>query len=100
MIFNRKKIECVIGPAPNPEMMEFSFRGDHWSLFFPDLKTILYKRLKPCRWEEKTDGAIAYEIGTDDIRHTLLCEDGEVHTHDDNYGLSVFVATKNPKEAP
>jgi hypothetical protein len=95
MIFKIKKIECVIGPAPNSAMMEFSFRADHWSFFFPDIKTILQKKLKLCRWEERTEGEITYEIRTDYFHHTLLCEDGEVHIDDNNYGLSIFVAIKD-----
>ena len=35
-----------------------------------------------------------YEIGTDDFHHTLLCEDGELHIDDNNYGLSLFVERK------
>ncbi len=94
MIFQRKKHKCSVSHAPNPETMEFMFHGDHWSYFFPDVKGILAKGLKPCQWEEKTEGMISYEIGTDDFHHTLLCEDGEVHIADNNYGLSVFVEKK------
>ena len=38
---------------------------------------------------------MTYSIATDDYHHTLLCEDGEVRIHDDNYGLSVFVNSKD-----
>jgi len=95
MIFKRKKIKCTVGPAPNPQSMEFFFYGDHWSFFFPDVKGILAKGLKPCRWEKKSEGMISYEIGTDDFHHTLICEDGEVHINDNNYGLWVFVEKEN-----
>jgi hypothetical protein len=95
MIFRRKKIRCDVGPAPNPETVEFFFYGDHWSIFFPNVKRILRKGLKPCRFEAKTEAMITYEVGTDDVHHTLLCEDGEVHINDNNYGLWVFVAKNN-----
>jgi hypothetical protein len=91
MIFQRKKHKCTVSHAPNPETMEFMFHGDHWSIFFPNVKRILHKGLKPCRWEEKTEATKTYEIGTDDVHHTLLCEDGEVHIADNNYGLWIFV---------
>ena len=95
MLFRRKKINCTVGPAPNPETMEFFFHGDHWSFFFPDVKEILEKGLKPCRWKDKSDGMVSYEIGTDDFHHTLICDDGDVHIDDNNYGLRVFVNKKN-----
>lgn len=93
-LFRRKKITCTVGPAPNGETMEFSFQGDHWSLLFPDVRSILQKGLTPCRLEGKSDGMLMYELGTDDLRHTLICEDGEVHIADNNYGLSVFIEKK------
>lgn len=95
MIFKRKKIKCTVGPAPNPETMEFFFHGDHWSIFFPSVKRLLAKGLKPCRWKEKSEGMISYEVGTDDVHHALLCEDGEVLINDKNYGLWVFVEKKH-----
>ncbi len=95
MIFRKKKIKCTVGPAPNPETMEFFFHGDHWAFFFPDVMGMLEKGLKPCQWEDKSEGMVTYEIGTDDFHHTLICENGEVHIDDNNYGLWVFVAKKH-----
>lgn len=95
MIFGRKKTKCTVGPAPNPETVEFFFYGDHWSMFFPDVKGILQKGLKPCRWQEKSEGVISYEIGNDDVHHTLLCQNGEVHITDNNYGLWIFIAKRH-----
>jgi hypothetical protein len=95
MIFSRKKIKCTVTPAPNPDSMQFFFHGDHWSYFFPDINRILEKGLKPCRWKNVSEGMMTYSIATDEYHHTLLCEDGDVNVHDDNYGLSVFVKCKD-----
>ena len=75
----------------------FFFDGDHWSLFFPDVKRILEKGLKPCQWKDKSEGMVTYQIATDDFRHTLLCDDGEVSIEDSNWGLWIFIEKKNER---
>jgi hypothetical protein len=95
MLFRRKKIKCTLGPAPNPETMEFFFHGDHRSFSFPDVRKILKKGLTPCQWQDKSEGMVTYEIATDDFHHTLLCDDGEVDIDDNNWGLWVFVRRNN-----
>jgi hypothetical protein len=91
----RKKTKCTIGLATNPEIIQFSFHGDNWGFFFPDVKGILAKGLKPCHWADKSEGMTTYSIATDEYHDTLQCEDGEVHVIDDSYGLLLCIEKKN-----
>jgi hypothetical protein len=97
MKLGRKKIKCSIGKSGSQEMMELSFQGDHWSFFFPNVKRILEKGLKPCSWIDVSEGRVSYSIATDDYSQTLKCEEGEVYVHDDSYGLSLIVRRDNQK---